>query len=284
VPASAEHSDVPSPGGGDGRSIQRVVAVLDFIAARAAGPAPGVVEVARGVGLEKSVASRHLRLLVEAGLLERDTNLGYRIGARLFSLASAAQDRRLIELGERAVAELASEFGERAELFVRTANAAMTVATASPDSPLQVISWVGRTHPLHNTAAGRALLFDATVGEVRSLLRSPVASGSGPHAPQDVDDVLDRLAVEGARGWCLAREETDRGLVAVAVPVRAARGQVIASLVVSGPLERLEPRTTEAAAVLTEHAGRISTALGAAARAASVAADPPCPPPQEVTV
>ncbi len=254
----------PNPAPGDGRSVQRVVALLEFVASRAAGPAPGVVEIARGVGLEKSVASRHLRLLVESGLLERDSGLGYRIGARLFAIASGAQDHRLVELGERAVAELAAEFGERAEMFVRAGNTAMTVATASPDSPLQVISWVGRTYPLLNTAAGRALLLDATTDAVDRLLVGADLSPAGPGLPSDAEAVLTRLSLERARGWCLAREETDRGLIALAAPVRGARHQVVASLVVSGPLERLDPRVDEAVASLLDHADRISAALGSA--------------------
>lgn len=261
----APEAEASGPAAGDGRSVQRVVSVLEFVAARAGAAAPGVVEIARGVRLEKSVASRHLRTLVEAGLLARDADLGYRIGPRLFALAAAAQDARLVELGERVVAALADRFGERAELYTRTGNLATTVATASPDSPLQVTGWVGRTYSLTASAAGRALLLDADAQDVRRLVATAGIGADGPNAPSDVEDVLGRLAADRARGVCLAVEEVDRDLFAAAVPVRSARGRVIASLVVSGPADRVRARLGELSEALLEHAGRISASLGAAA-------------------
>jgi DNA-binding IclR family transcriptional regulator len=265
APTGAPDVEASGPVAGDGRSVQRVVSVLEFVAARAGGPAPGVLEIARGVSLEKSVASRHLRTLVDAGLLARDTDLGYRIGPRLFALAAAAQDARLVELGERVVAVLADLFGERAELYTRTGNLATTVATASPDSPLQVTGWVGRTYSLTGSAAGRALLVDAEAEDVRRLVATVGIGARGPNAPADVEDVLGRLAADRARGVCVAVEEVDRDLFAAAVPVRSARGRVVASLVISGPADRLRARLGELSAALLDQAGQISTALGAAA-------------------
>jgi DNA-binding IclR family transcriptional regulator len=259
-----EATEATGPAVGDGRSVQRVVSVLEFVAARATATAPGVVEIARGVGLEKSVASRHLRTLVDTGLLARDDGLGYRIGPRLFAVAAAAQDARLVELGERVVAELADRFGERAELYTRTGNVATTVATASPDSPLQVTGWVGRTYSLTGSAAGRALLLDQATADVRRLVATAGIGVHGPNAPKDVEDVLGRLAADRARGLCVAVEEVDRDLFAAAVPVRSARGRVIASLVIAGPVDRLRSRLGELGPELLSHAEEISTALGAA--------------------
>jgi DNA-binding IclR family transcriptional regulator len=130
---------VPGGARGDGRSVLGAVAVLEFVASRASSAAPGVVEIARAVGREKSVVSRNLRTLVGAGLLVRDTvGAGYRIGPRIYRIAAGVREARIEELGERAVAALADRFGERSELYVRAGNLAMTVATASPDAPLQV--------------------------------------------------------------------------------------------------------------------------------------------------
>ncbi|MCV2393099.1 IclR family transcriptional regulator [Actinotalea sp. M2MS4P-6] len=259
-------SELHGHGAGDGRSVQRVAAVLEFVAGRSLGAAPGVVEIARGTGLEKSVVSRLLRTLADAGLLSRDEGSGYRIGARLFAIGVAAHDARLVELGERVVAELADRFGERSELFTRTANRCMTVATAAPDSPLQVTGWVGLTYPLASSAAGRALLLDHDDVAVRRVVEAVGVGGRGPNAPHDSLDVLGRLAADRARGYVLAVEEVDRDLIGIAVPVRGAQGRIIASLVVSGPVDRLRARLGEAAKALLDSATEISTALGAGRR------------------
>ena len=261
-PEAVESVDHSSTAGGDGRSVQRVLAVLDFVSARAGSIPPGVVEIARGVGLEKSVVSRLLRTLVDTGILVRDPGLGYRIGPRLFAVAAAAQDARLVELGTRAIGALADLFGERAEVYIRTGNVAMTVATASPDSPLQVTGWVGRTYPLVSTAAGRALLYDAYDDELRRLVEEVGIGALGPNAPQSVEDVLSRLAADRERGMSVAFEEIDRGLLAAGVPVRDASHRVIASIVVSGPLDRIRHRLDDLGLELPARAAEVSARLG----------------------
>ena len=261
MPPSSGVRESAATGGGDGRTVQRTLKVLDFVSTRAADAAPGVVEIARGVGLEKSVVSRLLRTLVENGLLLRHPRPGYRIGPRLFTVAATAQDARLVELGTREIAVLADHFGERAELFTRTANMAMCVATASPDSPLQVTGWVGRTFPLVGTAAGRALLLDAQETEVRRLVAAVGIGVTGPRAPATPEDALARLAEDRERGVAVSVEEIDRGLVALGAPVRDATGRILASLALSGPSDRLTPRLDEALRELPARAADITAGL-----------------------
>ena len=56
----------------------------------------GVVEIARTLGRDKSQVSRLLRLLADAGFVEREAGaLRYRIGTRLFSLGVRSVSRRL---------------------------------------------------------------------------------------------------------------------------------------------------------------------------------------------
>ncbi|WP_372595287.1 IclR family transcriptional regulator [Actinotalea sp.] len=241
--------------------MQRILTVLDFVSLRAQDGAPGVVEIARGVGLEKSVVSRLLRTLVETGLLVRDPGLGYRIGPRLYSVAAAAQDARLVELGTRAIAVLADTFGERSELYTRTGNLAMCVATASPDSPLQVTGWVGRTYPLVGTAAGRALLLDLHEPDLRRLVDAVGIGVSGPLAPRTTEAVLARLDEDRERGISLSVEEVDRGLLALGAPVRNATGQIIASVVVSGPSDRITSCLPDLLIELPVRAAEVSAGL-----------------------
>ncbi len=263
APTAHEHPEAVT-GAGEGRFVQRVANVLEYVASRSAQTAPGVVEIARGVGLEKSVVSRTLRSLVEAALLTREEGLGYRVGPRLFALGAAAHDARLVELGHRAARALAGEFGERSEVYVRAGSVAMTVATASPDSPLQVTGWVGRTYPLPGTAAGRALLWDHSDDEVRDLVAAVGIRVNGPNAPRDALDVVGRLAADRARGFCLAVEEVDGDLMAVAVPVRGAGRRVVASLAVSGPHKRVRQQLAQICDALTSQSLVISHGLGGA--------------------
>ncbi len=273
-PLAAEGASVAADGAGaareDGRSVLRAIAVLEYVASRSGGSAPGVVEIARALGREKSAVSRNLRTLTQAGLLARDpVQLGYRIGGRLYRIAASTRDARLIELGEQQIGALTDRFGERAEVCERTGNLATTIATASPDSPLQVVGWVGRPHPLASTAAGRALLFDARDDDVRRLVETAGIGGAGPHAPHSADDVLERLAADRESGVSLSLEESDRGLASIAAPVRTAHGRVVAAITVSAPLERLRGRLDDISHALLDSARAIAEQLGASPAAGS---------------
>jgi DNA-binding IclR family transcriptional regulator len=60
----------------------------------------------------------------------------------------------------------------------------------------------------------------------------------------------------------VAVDELEVGLTALAAPIRNAHGDVIASVSVSGPSFRLEPRVDEVVPQLVEAAAEVSHRLG----------------------
>ena len=74
---------------------------------------------------------------------------------------------------------------------------------------------------------------------------------------------LDRqLAEVRERGWAVATDELDVGLTAVAAPVRDARGDIVASVSVSGPTFRFgRARVEEVAALVCGAAAEVSGRL-----------------------
>lgn len=256
-----------------GQGILRAVDVLTFVASRADRPAPGVVEIARALGREKSVVSRNLRALADSGLLRREpVGLGYRVGPLLFTIAARAHDGVLTEHAREVVDELSARLRERVDVLVRDGGTVVTIATtAAPVTPLQAIGRVGNSYPLLATAAGRCFLLDTPEDDVRALFERYGAPGAGPAAPRDAEEVLLRLRGAHEAGWARADEEIDRSLSAFAAPVRGADGTVVAALSCAGPTERLDEshRTVtrallEAAASVEARLGRLGTGSGRA--------------------
>jgi DNA-binding IclR family transcriptional regulator len=239
-------------------SLHRTLAILTALGSdeAAARGGLGVVEIARRVGREKSQISRALKALDEVGLVERDRDtLVYRLGWRVFTMATNAGRPRLLAEAPPVLRRLVGALKERVHLTVRTDDGALTVLSESPMRAVQVMGWVGRVTPLHTTSSGRALLFDHTDEEVRELLAGTDFSGAGPRAPVDVADFLDRLHRARECGCALVEEEFEPGLVAVAAPVRDFRGRIVAALNVSAPQYRMG-RDMQRAARLTCAASR----------------------------
>ena len=277
----------PSPRGRRSRDeaggpVHRALDVLDLLGTPGGPSSLGVVEIARQLGRDKSQVSRLLKLLADAGYVDREPgSLRYRIGTRLFAIGATAVDRRLRDEADAAVSREAALLGERVDVGIRSGGSVMTISTAAPDSELRAAGWVGRTVPLSCTATGRALLFDLDTAAIARVIVPEGLGPAGPAAPRSLDELVSRVADERRRGWAMARHETDRGLLSLGAPVRDSGGTVVAALGVSGPESRIDPVLEEIRSAVLRAAGDLSRALGAGVtgRRASTAAraGPPAP-------
>lgn len=240
-------------------SLKRGVAILLALE----GGELGVTRIAELVGREKSQVSRSLKVLAEQGLVERDpATLAYRLGWRLFALAAAAGNQRLVAAAPARLRELVRSFGEGAHLSVLQGSGVLTVVSESPPHAVQAVGWVGRIVPAGCTSAGYALLIDHDRRDLASFTPDAAFRRKHPRAPQSADELWERLLAARARGYALADEEFEPGLVAVAAPVRDFQGRIVAAVNVSAPSFRFAPRLDEAGAQVRTVADDLSRALG----------------------
>jgi DNA-binding IclR family transcriptional regulator len=228
--------------------LARGLAVLVALSApEAARDGLGVVALTETVEGDKSQLSRVLATLAEQGFVERDPEtLAYRLGWRVFAMATSVAEDRLLTLAPAVLRRLVAELGESAHISVRQAAGVLTLLSESPSSTLHAPGRVGGLAPLATTSAGRVLVSDLTEDELTALGLSGAAEA---------------IAQARRDGFAIVREEFEPGLVAAAVPIRDASGRVIAALNVSAPRFRFEDRLEEAAQRLVEVAGELSAEL-----------------------
>jgi DNA-binding IclR family transcriptional regulator len=197
---------------------------------------PSVGELADAAELPKSTTSRLLRALEARGLVQRDGARGsLRPGSVLLRYARrAGRGGDLVELTAAALDELAALTGETVNVAVAGPAGVEHLAQRDSRFFLGSANWIGRPVPFHAAANGKIFLaFGST----------KLPRGSLPRLTDHT--VVDRAALElelaavRARGWAIAVEELEPGLLAVAAPVRDGHGDVIAALSVSGPSVRL---------------------------------------------
>lgn len=222
----------------------------------------GVTRIAELLGREKSQVSRTLKTLADFGLVDRDPDtLAYRLGWRIHALSSLAGDRRLLDAGRPVLEHLVDAFGERGFLSVLQGADTLTILSESASHSLQAVGWVGRLSPAYCTAVGQALLFDHDRRALERVFRGVVFHPVGPRTAPDLDAFEERLATARARGYALADEELEVGLVAAAAPVRDGLGRIVAGVNISGPKFRLGDRLDEAGRALVEAADEIHAGL-----------------------
>src|SRR4051812_14306371 len=147
---------------------------LDVLAAlgepEAAREGLGVVRLAAIVGGDKSQLSRTLATLAEQGFVERDAEtLTYRLGWRIFALASRAAENRLIVAAPAVLRGLVAVLGESAHLSVRQGAHTLTLLSEPSPSAVHAPGRVGALTPLATTSSGRALVSDLAPDELTAL-------------------------------------------------------------------------------------------------------------------
>jgi len=223
-----------------------------------------VSEVAERLGVARSTAHRLLSMLVYRDFAVQDDRRVYRAGPVLELAAhSPSVASRLRAAALPHMRRLAGVLDESVNLAIRTGHTVRSIASAECFQSLRVSSREGMVFPAHRTTAGLLLLAELSDAELESVYPEERYAGR----PEDRPD-LARLRAELARvrrqGFVVNQGRSERGVVAIGVPLRDAGGEALAGLSVSMPSGRYDRnRLPSWVDALTRAAGTIESALAA---------------------
>jgi DNA-binding IclR family transcriptional regulator len=251
----------PGKAGNSVHSVDRAISILQVLARRGA---VAVTDIAGELDIHKSTAFRLLATLEARGLVEQTSNRGrYQLGFGMIRLAERATTRHDLSVTSRPICEeLALAVGETVNVAVRDDSAVISINQVMGPASVTTVNWVGRPGPMHATSAGKVLLAHMPEDKVRALLSEPLVRFTA-NTITDVDQLAQQLATVRETGYSFTLEEHETGLAALAAPVRSLDGEVIAALVISGPLFRINEKTIpELAGQVMAAAARISELNG----------------------
>ncbi|KQW47349.1 transcriptional regulator [Nocardioides sp. Root1257] len=178
-----------------------------------------VAEVAERLGVARSTAHRLLAMLVYRDFAVQDERRVYRAGPVLELAAhSGSRTAQLRAAALPHLARLVDLLRESANVGIRTGDTARFIASVECDQALRVGSREGMVFPVGQTTAGMLLLAE-----------DPVDSAG--------DRELSRIR---RQGFAVNQGRSEKGVVAVGVPVRDADGSALAGLSVSMPSVRYD--------------------------------------------
>ncbi|WP_016910183.1 IclR family transcriptional regulator [Streptomyces xiaopingdaonensis] len=214
-----------------------------------------VSQIADRLGVARSTAHRLLAMLVYRDFAVQEENRVYRAGPVLELAAhSRSQVSRLRTAALPHLHRLVDLLEETANLTVRTGDTARFLASVECSRSLRVGSREGMVFPAHRTTAGLLLLSeldDAELEEVFAHDRYRDRPGDRPHLPA-LRTELRRVA---RNGFAVNQQRSERGLVAVGVPVRA-DGVPQAGLSLSMPSVRYSPHRLRSLVATLDAAAR----------------------------
>ncbi|HEY3688570.1 MAG TPA: IclR family transcriptional regulator [Streptosporangiaceae bacterium] len=243
---------------------------LTVLEALAHSPAPrGVSDLARELDLTKSNVHRTLQTLIAAGYVRAGDRPGtYACSLKLFELASSLIARVDVrQCAEPSMAALADATRETVHLSVLDAERATPEVIylhkiESPE-PVRAYSAIGGRAPAHCVASGKALLAyqgDAFVADLPETL-----PGFTPRSLTTRDALRTEITAIRRRGYAVNQGEWRASVCGLAAIILDAGRRPVASIGISGPVDRLRPTVLRRHRdVVVEAAREISAALGCA--------------------
>jgi len=240
------------------KSFERMFAILAMFSMERT--SLSISEIEKELGYPKSTIFRILNTLIKADYIVQDPDTHrYSIGMQFFRLGSIFQsqlDLRNVSLP--IMKELSKQSSETIELNIIDGTNRFCIEKI--DSPLAVRNFVriGDRHPLHLGASGKSLLAFLNKEEQERVL-------SRLEEEHDIktQDLREDLQDIVKKGYAFTKGERVLGSFAVSAPLFDEQGELMASLTLAGPIQRLsEERETELIKLLTNSAKRISENFG----------------------
>ena len=244
------------------QAVLRAIALLKvFTDVR---PQWGLSDLAQAVGLNKTTTYRLLTALESEELLERHAETDtYRLGLGMISLGGhALRANDLRTLCQPELKTLAASAKETAALELLTGAEVLILDEVTGDRVMSGGQAIGTRWPAYATSTGKAMLAALGDGEVTAVL-PPTWPPLTPCTLTDLETLFADLAQTRARGYAIADEELEIGLVAVGAPLLDVDGRVVAAISLAGPKTRLpDGRIAEIGPLIAAAARRISVHLG----------------------
>jgi DNA-binding IclR family transcriptional regulator len=245
---------------GSAPAVVRAIAVLDALAESPTGFL-SLSDLARELGIPKSSASTICNAL-EAGMLIRRGDIGYRLGRRTVELGGAYLSRmdQLAEFYDHCTSSVLFS-AETVRLSVLAGTDTLCLARYEGRPALRLTSGIGDKFPANASAQGKALLAQLDDSEVERIFHGIGELPQATHRSiRTVPELLADLGRTRRRGYGLDECEAADHVVglAVAIPTRGVRSPMLAVSVTMLDSQVTDERRERAVSELR----RIATALG----------------------
>lgn len=194
-------------------------------------------EIARELELPRSTVFRLLATLEQMGFVARARNgRDYRLGGAVLSLGfEYLASLEVTELARPILERLREETGFTAHLVIRDGRDIVFVLKVIAQSTLVSSVTIGTRLPVHATILGRIFLGDLDEREIRALYPDELLERFSPQTPASVTELITLARQDQARGYAISEAFFERGICAIAAPVRDDSARIVAVINITIP-------------------------------------------------
>ena len=222
-----------------GSSAERSLRLLALLANE--GRALSLADLATRLSLPKGTVHRLCTQLLATGFLTRDVDeRSFSVGPTLRQLAFDTLNHGVVRgLRHEVLAELVGRVGETCNFTTLDGAQVLYLDRVEADWPLRLTLDVGSHVPLHCTASGKLFLALMSQRDRNALIGQLTLVRMTANTLTSADKLRAECDAIAACGYACDREEFIAGLIAIAVPVFGAGGEVRAAIAVHAPTARM---------------------------------------------
>lgn len=196
-------------------------------------PRLAIADAAERAGLDRATARRCLLTLADLGYADYDGKF-FTLTPQILRLGTAClATMPLPGLVQPWLDRLSDLLGESSSVAILDREEIVYVARAAQRKVMSIALMPGSRLPAFCTSMGRVLLAALPEAEARSRL-GPMTPRT-PHTLTDPEAVMARVAEARMQGFAIIDQEVEVGLRSIAVPLRDARGRVVAAMNIGLP-------------------------------------------------
>jgi len=225
----------------------------------------GVTQISKLLQMPKSSVHDILSTLHNDGLVEKDGERNhYSLGLRLFELGNMA--RANLELRRISIPFLRSlneDLDETVHLTILDGWQVLYIECFESVKQLRTYSVIGVRAPLHCTAVGKAILAFFTDKQFDQMIKAMGLAKFTENTITDRQRLEREMIVIRQRGYAVDNSEHEEGVRCIGAPIHNHEAEVMASISVSGPSQRMTPeRDEEVGKLMKSKTAEISRRLG----------------------
>lgn len=201
----------------------------------------GVRELALKTGYNKSTVYRLLSTLVTLNAVQQNTNEKYQLGSKLFELGNRVSIyKSLKKLTHDPIQKVALDIQETVLLGVLKNNKVFHINKADSLQGLKISTSVGSYAPINGSAIGKLLLAFSSTEKQDVFFNSVTLKSYTKNTITSTLKLKKELTQIHKQKFALDIEESELGLVCIAIPIFNKHGKVIAGISASGPSSRFK--------------------------------------------
>ncbi len=211
----------------------------------------------------KSTVYRMLITLERHKFIKKTKTNTYRLGYRFAAIGAIVTARmELVQISHEYLQDLSAKTNETAHLtaFVDDTKVQF-IDKVRGDSSIWMESTVGMTREAHLTGSGKTILAFQSDERIEQYIKNVEFKKMTDHSILSSDELKNELEKIRENGFGYDNEESEKGLVCFAAPVRNFKGKVVAAVSISGFRDNMNVRKEQLVKTVMKTADAISNAI-----------------------